>query len=167
MALLRVARADVAAWITLTGRRAWGILQLLSRSSLTLVMGLAVADTSEAESFILNDGSEISGEVIQGFSQSIMVRSVSGTVVPLTLDSIQLVRIDLANDEQIHGQLLSWKNDVFLIEVNDQIMRVAEGKIDRVDEGGALVASPTGAPPRGGTGGPIDSVDSRLRNAPL
>ena len=58
------------------------------------------ANASWADSFTLDDGSEISGEVIQGFSHAIVVKSAGGTTVPLALDNIQLVQIDLADSKE-------------------------------------------------------------------
>ena len=114
-----------------------------------------------AESFALNDGMEFEGQIIQGTANSVIIRSDSGSLIPLAYNKIATVRVTVDGGEVIEGGLLSWNAGVYTLRVGERIVGVQNGRIASVlgptiqpiepafsdtGIGGAPEPSPTPAP---------------------
>lgn len=94
-----------------------------------LVLLVNLPPPADAASFVLNDGMYFEGEVIQGTGNSIIIKSESGSLIPLAYNKIATVSLLVDGNRAIEGSLLSWENGVYILRAGERIIGVQDGSI--------------------------------------
>jgi hypothetical protein len=110
-------------------------------SGIVFLLALVTASQGRADTFMLSNGQQFEGVVVQGNHNSVIVKNAaSGSLIPLPLSLISSVRI-VADDGAtvIEGELLSWGADGL------HVLRVDQQRL--VEVRGGQVVSVTGPTP--------------------
>jgi hypothetical protein len=105
----------------------------LKKASLIGLLSLtSLANPAVAASFILNDGMQFEGEVVQGTSNSVIIQTGGGSLIPLPYNKIATVRLEVDGGKAILGGLLSWNAGAYTLRVGERIVGVHNGRITSV-----------------------------------
>lgn len=96
---------------------------------------------SMADSFHLNSGKVIEGEVLEANRNIVMLRGL-GSVVPTSLSAIEKVVLPLADGSELTGEFLGWNDGVYEIRSAGVLMRIEDGVIIEEDSGASLADAP-------------------------
>jgi RNase P/RNase MRP subunit p29 len=102
--------------------RAWAVAILVSTWT-------GASGAAQADSFVLKSGEPIEGSMVQATRNTLIIRRAIGGMHQMPIQAIQEVRIDLAQGEQISGQLLSWADGVYQIRSGGEVVRISAGRI--------------------------------------
>jgi hypothetical protein len=115
--------------------------------ALALLVALwpGASGAARADSFFLRSGEPIDGSIVQATRNTLIIRRGIGGMHQTSIRDIEEVRIDLAQGEQISGQLLGWAEGVYRIRLGGEEVRIGEG---RILSRAPLEAPPSRTPPR-------------------
>ena len=119
------------------GLRAWALAILVATWT-------GAADAARADTFVLKSGEPIEGSIVQATRNTLIIRRAIGGMHQMSIRDIEEVRIDLAQGEQISGQMLSWADGVYQIRSGGEVIRIGEG---RILSRAPLEAEPSRTPP--------------------
>jgi hypothetical protein len=117
--------------------RAWAVAILVSTWT-------GASGAAQAETFILKSGERVEGSIVQATRNTLIIRRAIGGMHQMSIQDVDEARIDLAQGEQISGQLLSWAEGVYQIRSDGEVVRISEG---RIMSRAPLEAEPSRTPP--------------------
>jgi Calx-beta domain len=85
--------------------------------------------TVGADAILLQSGELIEGIVVDATRNTVVIRRAIGGMRQMRLRDIDEVRIDLGEGKSVSGGFLSWADDVYLIRVGDEVIRIRAGLI--------------------------------------
>jgi hypothetical protein len=122
-------------------------------ATLTAVLMIWVVGGGEARAdrIVLKSGEVIEGSVIEATRNTVIVLRSIGGMRQMPIQEIEEVRVDLAQGQQIVGELLGWADGVYEVRSGDEIVRVGESGIvsrePRQQTARLLPTRPRGAQP--------------------
>jgi Calx-beta domain len=116
-----------------------------------------------ADTIVLKSGEVLEGSIIDATRNTVVVQRSIGGMRQMSIREIEEVRIELAQGQQVSGQLLSWAEGVYQVRSGGQVLRISEGDIlSREPSGPTTTAqAPTDPPPR-----PVGKQTVRMAAAP-
>ena len=88
-----------------------------------------------AETFILNDGTIIEGQITQSTNNTIWVMEASGAIVPLSLLDVNQVQLVIAGrEDNLVAQLVGWNEGIYELRSQRYNMRVSNGDILSIED---------------------------------
>ena len=135
--------------------RAWAL-------ALLVAIWAGPSGAARADTFVLRSGEPIDGSIVQATRNTLIIRRAIGGMHQMPIRGIEEVRIDLAQGEQISGQLLGWADGVYQIRFGRRggPHRRGPHPEPRAARGSALT-NPTAAASRGAAGRDGSSTTSR------
>ena len=109
----------------------------------------AAPGTVGADTILLQSGEVIEGTVVDATRNTVVIRRAIGGMHQMRLRDIDKVRIDLGEGNSVTGKFLSWADDVYLMSVGDEVVRIRAGVIlSRAPHEEAGRQLPRALPPR-------------------
>jgi Calx-beta domain len=84
---------------------------------------------ARADRIVLKSGEVIEGSVIEATRNTVIVLRSIGGMRQMPIQDIQEVQVDLAQGQQIVGELLGWADGVYEVRSGDEVVRVGESGI--------------------------------------
>ena len=117
-----------------------------------------------ADTFVLKSSELVEGAIVQATRNTLIIRRSIGGMHQMSIYGIEEVRIDLAQGQQISGQLLGWADGVCRIRSGGEMVRIGEG---RILSRGPLEAEPERTqPPRPREAEPARTSPPQRRETP-
>jgi RNase P/RNase MRP subunit p29 len=89
-----------------------------------------------ADTIVLKSGEVLEGSIIDATRNTVVVQRAIGGMRQMSIREIEEVRIELAQGQQVSGQLLSWAEGVYQVRSGGQVLRIGEGDILSHEPGG-------------------------------
>ena len=118
--------------------RAWAL-------ALLVAIWAGPSGVARADTFVLRGGEPIEGAIVQATRNTLIIRRAIGGMHQMPIRGIEEVRIDLAQGEQMSGQLLGWADGVYQIRSGGEEVHIGEG---RILSRAPLEADPSQRPPQ-------------------
>ena len=93
-----------------------------------MAIGAVPTSAALAESFHLRGGEVVEATVLNGTLNTLTLR-VGNTVRLTTFSQIDRVSVTMADGSELFGELLSWKDGVYEIQVAGDVVQVADGRL--------------------------------------